>query len=70
MAGSFLHNPVLVEATPENTTVEKIQQKVYRVDKKKKPQLIIQLIKEGNWQQVLGFYSDEIRSKQACRQNG
>ncbi len=55
LAGSFLHNPVLVEATPENTTVEKIQQKVYRVDKKKKPQLIIQLIKEGNWQQVLVF---------------
>lgn len=55
LAGSFLHNPVLVEATPENTTVEKIKQKVYRVDKKKKPQLIIQLIKDGNWQQVLVF---------------
>ncbi|MFT7590357.1 MAG: ATP-dependent RNA helicase RhlE [bacterium] len=55
LAGSFLDNPVLVEATPENTTVEKIQQSVYRVDKKKKPQLIIQLIKDGNWQQVLVF---------------
>lgn len=55
LAGSFLHNPVLVEATPENTTVEKIEQTVYRVDKKKKPSLIIKLIKEGNWQQVLVF---------------
>ena len=55
LAGSFLNNPVLVEATPENTTVEKIEQTVYRVDKKKKPSLIIKLIKEGNWQQVLVF---------------
>jgi ATP-dependent RNA helicase RhlE len=55
LAGSFLHNPVMVEATPENTTVEKIHQTIYRVDKKKKPALIIKLIKEGNWQQVLVF---------------
>ncbi|MFT5724186.1 MAG: ATP-dependent RNA helicase RhlE [Bacteroidia bacterium] len=55
LAGSFLHNPKLVEATPENTTVEKIEQSVYRVDKKKKPQLIMQLIKDGKWQQVLVF---------------
>lgn len=55
LAGSFLNNPVMVEATPENTTVEKIEQTIYRVDKKKKPSLIIKLIKEGNWQQVLVF---------------
>ncbi len=55
LAGEFLHNPVLVEATPENTTVEKIDQTVYRVDKDKKTDLIIKLISEGNWQQVLVF---------------
>lgn len=55
LANTFLHNPTLVEATPENTTVEKIEQRIYRVDKKKKPALIIQLIKEGNWSQVLVF---------------
>ncbi len=55
LANGFLHNPVLVEATPENTTVEKIIQKSIRVDKGKKPALIIKLISEGNWKQVLVF---------------
>ena len=55
LAGDFLHNPVLVEATPENTTVEKIEQKVYRSDKGRKPALTIKLISEGDWQQVLIF---------------
>lgn len=55
LAGGFLNNPVLVEATPENTTVEKIIQKAYRVDKKKKTDLIIDLISGGRWQQVLVF---------------
>ncbi len=55
LASDFLHNPVLVEATPQNTTVEKIDQTVYRVDKAQKTDLIIKLISEGNWQQVLVF---------------
>ncbi|NGX83572.1 DEAD/DEAH box helicase [Aequorivita sp. KMM 9714] len=55
LANEFLHQPVLVEATPENTTVEKIDQTVYRVDKNLKTDLIIKLISEGNWQQVLVF---------------
>jgi len=55
LANEFLHHPVLVEATPENTTVDKIDQIVYRVDKAKKTDLIIKLISEGDWQQVLVF---------------
>jgi len=55
LANGFMHQPVLVAATPENTTVEKIVQKVYRVDKGKKPALVIKLISEGNWKQVLIF---------------
>ena len=55
LAQSFLHNPVMVEATPENTTVEKIEQRTIRVDKAKKTELTIKLIAEGKWQQVLIF---------------
>lgn len=55
LAGEFLYHPILVEATPENTTVEKIEQTVYRVDKNQKTELIIKLISEGNWKQVLVF---------------
>ncbi|MEQ9424883.1 MAG: DEAD/DEAH box helicase [Cyclobacteriaceae bacterium] len=55
LANGFLKNPVLVEATPENSTVDKINQKVIRIDKSKKTELTIKLIGEGNWQQVLIF---------------
>ena len=55
LAGGFMHHPVLVEATPENTTAEKVIQKIYRVDKGRKTQLTIKLISEGNWKQVLIF---------------
>jgi ATP-dependent RNA helicase RhlE len=55
LAGSFLHHPVMVEATPVNTTAEKVDQLIYRTDKGRKTDLVIKLISEGNWQQVLIF---------------
>jgi len=55
LASSFLYNPVMVEAAPENTTAEKVDQLVYKTDKSKKTDLVIKLISEGNWQQVLIF---------------
>ncbi|MFT5964130.1 MAG: ATP-dependent RNA helicase RhlE [Flavobacterium sp.] len=55
LAMGILHNPVHVEATPENSTVEAIIQKVYPCAKEKKTELIIKLITEGNWKQILVF---------------
>ena len=55
LAMGILHQPVHVEATPENTTVDAIIQKVYPVAKEKKTELIIKLITEGNWKQILVF---------------
>ncbi|PQJ19415.1 DEAD/DEAH box helicase [Nonlabens tegetincola] len=55
LAASFLNNPVLVEATPENTTAEKVDQLMYRVDTKQKQDVLIDMITEGNWSQVLVF---------------
>ena len=55
LAREILNNPEIVEATPENTTVEAIVQKAYKVDKNKKAALIIKLILEGGWFQVLVF---------------
>jgi ATP-dependent RNA helicase RhlE len=55
LAIGILHKPVHVEATPENTTVDAITQKVYPVAKEKKTELIIKLITEGNWKQILVF---------------
>ncbi len=55
LAQSFLSNPVQVAVTPENTTVDKIKQRIVRVDKNKKTYLLIQLITDGDWQQALVF---------------
>ena len=55
LAAGILRNPVLVEATPQNSTAENVSQKVYRVDKGKKTDLISKLISDGNWKQVLIF---------------
>ncbi len=55
LANEILNHPVLVEATPENTTVDAIDQQVYRVAKGLKPDLLVKLISDGNWEQVLVF---------------
>lgn len=55
LAMGILHHPVQVEATPENTTVDAIIQKVYPCAKEKKTELIIKLITEDNWKQILVF---------------
>ena len=67
LANELLHRPVLVEATPENTTVDAIEQKVYRVAKAKKTDLIIKLISEGNWKQVLVFTRTKHGANKLCK---
>lgn len=67
LANGILNHPVQVEATPENTTVEAILQKVYRVAKDKKTDLIIKLIKDGNWKQVLVFTRTKHGANKLCK---
>ncbi len=67
LAGGILHHPVHVEATPENTTVDAISQKVYRVAKGKKTELIIKLILDGNWKQVLVFNRTKHGANKLCK---
>jgi ATP-dependent RNA helicase RhlE len=45
LANQMLHSPVMVEVTPQSTTVEKIAQSVYFVGKKEKPSLLIHMLK-------------------------
>ncbi len=67
LAYTILNNPVQVEATPENTAVEIIEQKVYRVAKGKKTDLIIKLISDGNWKQVLVFNRTKHGANKLCK---
>lgn len=55
LADKLLDNPVRIEVTPPNTTVERIAQVVYRVDRKRKSALLSYLIGSNNWKQVLVF---------------
>ena len=55
LANGILRNPVSVETAPQNSTAKKVSHKVYQVDKKQKTTLLIKLIKDGNWSQVLVF---------------
>jgi ATP-dependent RNA helicase RhlE len=67
LAKGILNDPILVETSPENTTVEAIIQYVYKVDKSKKSELIIKLIKEGNWRQVLVFTRTKHGANKLCK---
>ena len=67
LAQTILRSPTLVEATPENTTVEAIAQQVYRVAKEKKTNLLIKLIQDGNWQQVLVFTRTKHGANNLCK---
>lgn len=66
LAHGILNHPVQVEATPENTTVDAISQKIYRVAKGLKTDLIIKLISEGNWKQVLVFNRTKHGANKLC----
>jgi len=55
LAEGILRNPVEVETAPKNSTAKKVSHQVYKIDKKRKTEFTIQLIKENNWSQVLIF---------------
>ena len=55
LAGKLLHNPERIEVTPPNTTVERIEQRVFRLAASHKRSLLAHLITHGAWEQVLVF---------------
>jgi len=55
LAGSFLVNPEYVESERRNTAPELVTQYVYKVDRERKRDLLVDLIKEKGWYQVLVF---------------
>ncbi|MGB1314557.1 MAG: DEAD/DEAH box helicase [Chitinophagales bacterium] len=67
LSHSYLSNPATVEAAPENTTADKIKQKIIRTDKSKKTALIIQIIKEENWKQGLVFTRTKHGANKLCK---
>jgi ATP-dependent RNA helicase RhlE len=55
LALRILQDPVWIEAAPQATLADKVEQKVYSVRTERKPALLIELLKETAWEQVLVF---------------
>ena len=55
LAKGLVNNPVEVSVNPENSTAVTIEQSIYPADKRKKAPMLVKLIKDGDWKQVLVF---------------
>ncbi len=55
LADRLLNKPALIEVARRNQTADTIAQKVHPVGREKKKDLLVHLIKENDWQQVLVF---------------
>ena len=55
LAKKMLTEPEYIEVTPSNTAAESIVQKIHLVNKSHKRDLLIHLILQGRWRQVLVF---------------
>jgi len=55
MAKARLRDPLSIEISPRNSTVKAVKQWVVPVDKKRKPELFLKMLKDRRWGQVLVF---------------
>ena len=55
LAKGVTNNPLEIDISPRNSTVEIIAQKVHTVDKARKAELLSHMIRTENWHQVLVF---------------
>jgi ATP-dependent RNA helicase RhlE len=55
MAGQMLDDPLSIEVSPRNVAASSVKQWIVPVDKKRKPELFIYLLKQQHWKQVLVF---------------
>ena len=55
LAKGLMNNPEEISVSPRNTTATSVTQVIHPVDKARKPDLLIKLIKSQSWYQVLVF---------------
>jgi ATP-dependent RNA helicase RhlE len=55
LAERLLRDPLSIQVAPRNAPIELVEQRAYRVQKDHKRHLLVHLIQEGNWPQVLIF---------------
>lgn len=67
LAKKLLHNPIHVEAAPQATTVEKIEQYIYFVDSKLKEKLLLELLNQKHLTSVLVFTRTKHRADKVAK---
>jgi ATP-dependent RNA helicase RhlE len=55
LASGLLHNPLHLQASPENQAAPTVEHRIHPCDMARKPQLLCHLISSNAWQQVLVF---------------
>lgn len=68
LAKGLVNNPVEISVSPRNTTVEIIKQCIHPVDKGQKSALLIHLINDQQWHQVLVFSRTKHGANKITRQ--
>ena len=68
LASGLLKDPVLIEVARENSAARQISQVIHLVDKSRKRELLSQLIKAGDWKQVLVFTRTKHGANKLCKQ--
>ena len=67
LAKTLVQNPVEIIISPEQTTARTVKQWAYTVDKKQKPALLVQLMRDHQWQQILVFTKTKAGADQLTR---
>mgnify|MGYP000914059092 CR=1 FL=1 len=68
LAQKLLHDPVAIQVAPRNAAIEIVEQRAYRVQKEHKRHLLVHLIQEGDWRQVLVFTRTKHGANRLCQQ--
>lgn len=68
LARGLVEDPVEISVTPRNSTARTVEQWICPVDKRSKAKVLIQLINQGDWQQVLVFTRTKHGANRLARQ--
>lgn len=66
LADGLLNNPILIEVAKRNESSAQVSQKVFTLDKERKKDLLVHLIKEDNMQQALVFTKTKHGANKLC----
>lgn len=67
MAQQLLHDPLSIEISPRQVTAQGVHQWLIPVDKKRKPELLLHLIRHHPWQSLLIFAKTRKGVEQLCQ---